>query len=102
MHTEKPSSIVFKKTRNLLELTWVDGKKSQISGQSLRRYCACSTCRAKGQVGVDVITDSPLVTDVNLMGSSGLQLVFADGHDRGIYPWSYLLAIASERALDSL
>ena len=102
MHTEKPSSIVFKKTRNLLELTWVDGKKSQISGQSLRRYCACSTCRAKGQVGVDVITDSPVVTDLILMGTTGLQLVFADGHDRGIYPWNYLLAIASESALDAL
>jgi len=102
MDIENPSSVVFKRSRNMLELEWIDGSKTQLSGQSLRRYCACSTCRAKRQVGVDVITDSSVVTDMNLMGSSGLQLVFADGHDRGIYPWRYLLAIAEGRALDAL
>ncbi|AZC64289.1 hypothetical protein PCL1391_3540 [Pseudomonas chlororaphis subsp. piscium] len=24
----------------------------------------------------------------------GLQLVFSDGHDRGIYPWAYLAQMA--------
>jgi DUF971 family protein len=29
------------------------------------------------------------------MGSSGVQICFSDGHDRGIYPWGYLWAIAT-------
>jgi DUF971 family protein len=28
------------------------------------------------------------------VGSVGLQLFFSDGHERGIYPWPYLYALA--------
>ncbi|RUW64645.1 gamma-butyrobetaine hydroxylase-like domain-containing protein, partial [Mesorhizobium sp. M4B.F.Ca.ET.049.02.1.2] len=32
------------------------------------------------------------------IGSYAIRLVFSDGHDRGIYPWSYLREIADSAA----
>jgi DUF971 family protein len=37
-----------------------------------------------------------------LMGSTGIQVVFADGHDRGIYPWEYLYRIGQGEAMEYL
>ena len=100
MNSDAPHSVKYRKQSEALELTWADGSKSSISGQALRRYCACSVCRAKNQVGVDVITDRAQVSNIVPMGTSGIQVMFADGHDKGIYPWPYLRAIASNRAME--
>ncbi|MBH8614570.1 DUF971 domain-containing protein [Pseudomonas mohnii] len=35
------------------------------------------------------------VIDLHSQGY-GLQLIFSDGHDRGIYPWPYLAQLAPE------
>ena len=100
MNPDRPISVKLKKRSNLLELCWSDGSVDQISGQNLRRYCACSVCRAKNQVGIDLLTDDPNVVDLSPMGTAGVQLRFGDGHDRGIYPWAYLRAIAQGNAED--
>ena len=94
MNSDMPLSIKLKKRASLLELSWSEGDVDQISEQNLRRYCACSGCRAKKQVGVELMTDNASVTDMVLMGTTGVQIKFSDGHDRGIYPWGYLRAIA--------
>ncbi len=94
MNSDMPLSIKLKKRASLLELSWSEGDVDQISEQNLRRYCACSGCRAKKQVGVELMTDNASVTELVLMGTTGVQIKFSDGHDRGIYPWGYLRAIA--------
>jgi DUF971 family protein len=53
-------------------------------------------------IGTELITDSGRIKKINLMGSTGLQIIFADGHDRGVFPWAYLHAIANGAALDYL
>ena len=98
MNSDMPLSVKLKKRSSLLELSWSDGGIDQISEQNLRRYCACSGCRAKKQVGVELMTDDASVTDLVLMGTTGVQIRFSDGHDRGIYPWGYLRAIAQGKA----
>lgn len=97
-----PVEIRLKKITSSLDITWSDGEMSHISGGSLRRHCACSGCRSRQVIGTELITDSAKVTKINLMGSTGLQIIFADGHDRGVFPWAYLHAIANGCALDFL
>lgn len=84
-----------------MSVSWQDGGHSVISYADLRRHCACAWCRAEGKVGRSLDDDrsdpAQQVDDARLMGSTGLQIVFADGHDRGIFPWGYLLAIAEGR-----
>ncbi len=36
------------------------------------------------------------VTNVEPMGGYAVHLAFSDGHNRGIFPWSYLRALAAE------
>jgi len=56
----------------------------------LRRQCPCSQCRAFRLQGLTVKVDPRIrVIELNQQGY-GLQLIFSDGHERGIYPWPYL------------
>ena len=93
----QPKRIHHKKTKNLLELTWGDGKVHRLSGDRLRQFCACANCRAKGVVGMPLLMDNSNIRSLALMGSTGLQITFGDGHDRGVYPWEYLQAIADNK-----
>ncbi len=100
--SEIPKLINQKKNSQQLEITWTNGDKTYLSFQELRKFCPCSQCRALGHTGVDIITDNYDIERIHPMGSSGLQIVFKDGHDKGIYPWAYLKAIAEDRALQVL
>lgn len=72
-----------------LVLQWDDGEQV-ISHARLRGACPCSQCRA-GRLGgrIDLVSDRVRVERVEGQGY-GVQLVFSDGHERGIYPWAYL------------
>ena len=97
-----PQKVSLNKARAELHITWRNGDNSRISGDELRRFCACSECRARHVVGIRLVTESAVLEAIALMGRSALQAVFADGHDRGIYPWPYLYAIALGRAKEYL
>jgi DUF971 family protein len=102
MSSPTPVSLTLKKQSRQLQVCWDDGSTDLISGQNLRRHCACSSCRSKRQTGVDLITDNSSVSEIVLMGTTGIQIIFADGHDRGVYPWAYLHAIAKGNAEEYL
>lgn len=97
-----PKKIHLKKSTNTIELEWADNEIDKISGDDLRRYCACSACRAHLFVGMQLITDNPTISDIHLMSNTGLQIIFADGHDRGIFPWNYLRAIPRGKAMEMI
>ncbi len=95
-----PQKVAFNKDELALDIMWKNGEQSTISGMDLRRYCACSQCRAKKVVGINIINQSSTLVSVELIGGQGLQATFSDGHDKGIFPWSYLYAIATGSALE--
>ncbi len=71
-------------------LQWDARDAQRIGYQQLRAACPCAKCRAGRMQGRIALVDA----GVQLVGMQdmvyGLQLVFSDGHDRGIYPWAYL------------
>jgi DUF971 family protein len=97
-----PKNITFKKGELEVIVTWKNGSSSSISASDLRRYCACSECRARKVVGFNLINESTELEHVSLMGGQALQAKFSDGHERGIYPWPYLYAISQGRAMEHL
>ena len=99
---EAPKNIAFNKGDNQICVTWNSGESSTISGSQLRCFCACSECRARKVVGVSLINESSELTDVALIGRNALNVKFSDGHERGIYPWTYLFAIAQGRGKEFL
>ncbi len=89
----KPSAILNDTTSHTLILTWADGAIQNINHGTLRAACQCAFCRSY-RLKDEIIPENPLqlITEIHSHGY-GLQLVFDDGHDRGIYPWQYLRSI---------
>jgi len=89
-----PLQLKFTDERKSLTVTWGDGHVSKIPASLLR-----ARSRAAQQVRADVdgkmaSFDGVSVTSAEAIGAYAVRLVFSDGHDRGIYPWSYLREIA--------
>ncbi|MFD2645567.1 DUF971 domain-containing protein [Pseudomonas japonica] len=84
-----PRGVRNRREHGELVLQWDDGEQV-ISHARLRGACPCSQCRA-GRLGgrIDLVRDSVRVERIEGQGY-GVQLVFSDGHERGIYPWAYL------------
>lgn len=90
MNHSAPLSLINSKHSKHITVQWSSEETEIVSHHFLRGVCPCAKCRAarlKGHIPL-VNADVELV-EMNPMGY-GLQMVFSDGHDRGIYPWSYL------------
>ncbi|MFJ5253653.1 DUF971 domain-containing protein [Pseudomonas sp. NPDC088414] len=90
-----PLSVGNSQSERTLRLSWPDGRESQLNHAELRRQCPCSQCRTFRLKGVTPLVDERVrLIEINLQGY-GVQLVFSDGHQRGIYPWDYLAQLSA-------
>ncbi len=72
-----------------------DGHDRVLDATQLRRACPCAQCRLLRRQGCHVEpVERVQVEQLQSMGY-GVQIGFSDGHARGIYPWRYLLELAS-------
>ena len=96
MDTFYPTQI--KRIESSLQITWNDGKVSNIPLTKLRDECPCVNCR-----GESVIFESyiPIKTPfkaagyyeigaIEGMGNYAVSIKWKDGHDTGIYTWEIL------------
>ncbi|MDF0734166.1 gamma-butyrobetaine hydroxylase-like domain-containing protein [Pseudomonas entomophila] len=84
-----PSAVLNLRSEGALALQWGEVRQV-ISHARLRGACPCSQCRAaRLRGGISLVADGVRVERIEPQGY-GVQLVFSDGHDRGIYPWVYL------------
>ena len=89
---EMPTAVLDHRLGGVLELRWPDGARSLLPHALLRAKCRCAGCEQARRQGVECDADDPRVRLADLLPVSdkGLNLVFNDGHGRGIYPWNYL------------
>lgn len=82
----------------ILQVQWRTTRFT-LSAQRLRAACRCASCR-RAQIDRQFPAEFPGVMVVweNPVGHYGVNLGFSDGHDRGIYPWSYLAELAGSAA----
>jgi len=78
-----------------LVLHWRDRPAQRLPHAELRRACPCAFCRADRLRGRHWPEDSGIRVRAARSMGYGLQLVFSDGHDRGIFPWPFLAGLAS-------
>ena len=95
-----PTELDLSKDKKSLTVRWLDGKATVISASYLRQHCnSASAKRAR----LDEIDTAPMreltINDVRAIGLYAVNLVFSDGHDRGIYPWAYLLDLGEKTAI---
>lgn len=86
-----PRAVTVHRVSRLLCIEWDDGTESTLSHALLRARCRCAFCERAARAGEEsgggigvVLTEALAIAD------TGLNLVFSDGHRRGIYPWAYL------------
>lgn len=99
-----PIDIAHARGRNLLVITWEDSTVSELPVPYLRGWCPCAVCQGHGiEVHFREPTDTTIkITDLFEMGAYALGVRFSDGHDAGIYSWSWLRRIAPETPPEGL
>ena len=91
-----PLDIVLHQSTGRLQVLWNDGMCANLAAPALRAACRCSQCESRRRAGDPPIVAPDLaLTSLNTIGDFGLQLCFADGHDRGIFPWPYLRELSA-------
>ena len=92
-----PNDVMWHQASGVLALGWADGRQTRFTGPRLRSACKCSGCEKRRRDGLALpAPDDTALTAIHPIGAQGLQLVFSDGHDRGIYPWAYLHQLSLE------
>ena len=97
--THRPQKLAVDREASLLRIHWVDGHASDFRLAWLRAVCPCATCaEAKRTADADPLQlvvgpgPSAAVTGAELVGNYALRIIWADGHDGGIYGFSGLRA----------
>lgn len=91
-----PREIVNNRQGRVLDIVWDDGTEQQLPHATLRAQCKCTVCQSNRllagalQVAPGTHAADVRIDDIRQIGIYGVQLVFSDGHERGIYPWPYL------------
>ena len=98
----QPQKIRLHSKRHTLELIYSNGESLELDAEYLRVFSPSAEVRGHGpgqetlQWGKKGINIERVVP----VGNYAIQLIFDDGHDSGIYAWSYLYQLNSERELN--
>lgn len=104
MLTEKPKGITANRQSLEMTIQWADGHTSVYPFSLLRAACPCAMCRGghenmRAEPDPEVFNtplednDSTRLANVVATGAYGITLVWADGHDYGIFNWHFLRAL---------
>jgi DUF971 family protein len=91
-----PTRFAYDEEGRALVVEWRDGRRQVIAFGELRRACPCASCRgelgAPGRFEVDpeLHPGEDELADMALVGNYGLKVIWADGHDTGIYRFEQL------------
>lgn len=81
-----------------MRLDCADGTASVLDARLLWEQCPSAAGRRRRIDGRHTsVPHGLIITSVNPVGRYGVNIAFSDGHDRGIYPWTYLAELQQRR-----
>jgi DUF971 family protein len=90
-----PETIILRRDRSGLRLLWPAGDTRDIDSARLRGACRCADCvRARVDGTNPEQFDNISIAEISAIGDYAINIVFSDGHSRGIFPWAYLRELA--------
>lgn len=104
MTNPRPTAISADREAGILTIKWNTGEVAEIPFDLLRNSCPCAACRG-GHANMKKEPDASMfviplmdanktkLTDVQMVGSYAVSIVWADGHNDGIYNWNYLYSL---------
>jgi DUF971 family protein len=87
-----PTEIKLHRKSRLLEVAFDDGQVFKLPCEYLRVYSPSAEVRGHGpgQEVLQVEKEQVNIDEILPVGQNALKLVFDDGHDSGLYSWSFL------------
>lgn len=98
-HPTIPTAIELHRQSRTLELRYADGGHHTLSCEYLRVHSPSAEVRGHG-AGQETLQTGKInvaITDIKPVGNYAVQFTFSDGHDTGIYSWSYLHELCENR-----
>ena len=95
-----PTEIRLKKAERMLVVSYEDGASFGFTAEYLRVHSPSAEVRGHGpgQERLQVGKENVAITAVEPVGHYAVRLVFDDGHDSGLYQWSYLRELGDNMA----
>lgn len=90
-----PETVTLSADRIWLSAAWADGRQVRLTANSLRAACRCATCTRARIDGLPAQESEMRITAIHPHGPNVGRLTFSDGHDRGLYPWTWLLELGA-------
>ena len=96
----QPVSIKVRKSNDIF-IKWDDGSTSEIDLKKLREFCPCATCLTfrdrQGKDYIPIFIENQLkIANIQQIGSYAIQVTWKDGHNTGIYEFSFLKNLGSK------
>ena len=98
-HTPTPTEIKLHQRSRMMEISFSDGQRFELSCELLRVYSPSAEVRGHG-AGQEVLQTGKQdveIRSIEPVGSYAIQLHFSDGHNTGIYSWDYLYDLGVRR-----
>lgn len=96
----QPVSIKLHTQSRLLELDYDDGSHFELPCEYLRVFSPSADVKGHGpgqevlQLGKEQVN----IENIEPVGNYAIKLVFDDGHNTGLYTWSYLYELGADQA----
>lgn len=97
--TPTPTSITVHQTSRVLEISFSSGEHFKLAMELMRVYSPSAEVSGHGP-GQEVLQTGKREVTINgiePMGNYAIRPIFSDGHDSGLFTWSYLYKLASEQ-----
>ena len=94
-----PTDLKYHKRSRELEVRFADGMNARLSAEFLRVYSPSAEVKGHAAGEGILVTDKETVgiKSIEPIGLYAVRIVFDDGHNTGLYTWSYLYEMSSER-----
>jgi DUF971 family protein len=95
----KPVEISLHQKSRILEITYSDGERFELSYEFLRVHSPSAEIQGHGpgQGVLQVGKEDAMISHIEPVGSYAIQPTFDDGHDTGLYSWETLYDLGKNK-----
>ncbi len=97
--TPKPTELSLHQKSRVLEISYADGERFELSYEFLRVHSPSAEVQGHGpgQGVLQVGKQDVMILNIEPVGSYAIQPAFDDGHDTGIYSWDTLYNLGKNK-----
>ena len=95
--TSQVSVLHYHRFSKMLDVKFSDGQVFHFSAEFLRVFSPSAEVRGHGKPQLVSHKKAVAISQIVPVGQYAVKLVFDDGHDSGIYSWSYLKQLAEQQ-----